>query len=156
MLKDPVCGMRIESDQYVTEYLNSRYAFCSAQCRDRFLANPHLYVGLSGRKAPKQEGLEVLKHRRLRLASLMTQQQAGSLIRTLQAMMGMHSVVVDGDKIEIVYDLLQVTEEQIEAKLTETGAHLGEEWAERLRRAFVHFEEEFEAENLEAPSKRHH
>lgn len=49
----------------------------------------------------------------------------------------------------IVYDLLQATAEQIEEKLAEIGIQLGEGLAERLRRAFVHYEEECEVGNLE-------
>lgn len=131
----------------------SLYAFCSAQCRDRFLANPHLYIGHSGLKAPKQEGLEVLKQRRLHVARRLSPSQADSLIEALQAMMGIKSVTVDGDKIEIAYDLLQVTAEQIETKIAEIGLLLGEGWTEQLSRAFVHYEEELEVENLEVYKK---
>lgn len=153
LLKDPVCGMQVEPHMYATEYQQSHYAFCSTQCRDRFLANPHLYIGHSGLKAPKQEGLEVLKQRRLHVARSLSPSQADTLIGALQAMMGIKSVTVDDVKIEITYDLLQVTAEQIETKITEIGVQLGEGWTEQLHRAFVHYEEELEVENLEAYKK---
>lgn len=154
LLKDPVCGMQVEPHMYAIEYEHSHYAFCSSQCRDRFLANPHLYIGYAGQKAPKQEGLQVIKKRRLRLAISLSTSQANRLIEALQAMMGIVFVDVDGDKIDIAYDLLQVTAEQIETKLSEIGLQLGEEWMEQLRRAFVHFEEELEVENLEVYKRR--
>ena len=52
----------------------------------------------------------------------------------------------------IVYDLLQATAEQLEVKLTEIGVQLGEGLADRLLRAFVHYEEECEIGNLEVKS----
>ncbi|MDZ4141558.1 MAG: YHS domain-containing protein [Methylotenera sp.] len=154
LVKDPVCGMQIEPHMYVIEYLQSRYAFCSTQCRDRFLANPHLFIGFPGQKAPKQEGLEVLKQRRLHVVRFLSSSQADSLIEALQAMMGIKSVKVDGDKIEITYDLLQVTAEQIETKMAEIGVQLGEGWTEQLCRAFVHYAEELEVGSLEVHNEK--
>ena len=149
IFKDPVCGMQVISGQFVTEYLDSRYAFCSIQCRDRFLANPHVYIGLPGQKAPKQDGLEVLKKRRLRLIQILSPSQAENLNEALRAMMGIKSVQVNGDEIEIIYDLLQATTEQIEMKLEEIGLQLGEGWSQKLRLAFVHYSEELEVGSLE-------
>ena len=153
-MKDPVCGMQVEPHMYVTEYLQSRFAFCSIQCRDRFLANPHLFIGFPGQKAPKQEGLEVLKQRRLNVARFLSPSQADSLIGSLQAMMGIKSITVNVDKIEITYDLLQITAEQIEAKMTEIGVDLGEGWMEQLYRAFIHYEEEVEVGSLEVYNEK--
>jgi hypothetical protein len=49
----------------------------------------------------------------------------------------------------VTYDLLQATAEQIEAVLAEAGARLGNGWAERLRRGFVHYTEECEIGQLQ-------
>ena len=149
VVKDPVCGMQVVSGQFVTEYLDSRYAFCSTQCRDRFLANPHVYIGLPGQKALKQEGLEVLRQQRLRATQPLSPSQTNGLIEALRAMMGIKSVQINGDEIEITYDLLQATAEQIETKMEEIGVQLGEGWSQHLRRAFVHYEEELEVGSLE-------
>lgn len=154
-VKDVVCGMQVEPHRNAVAYLGIEYAFCSAQCRERFVANPHLYTGLPGRKAPKQEGLEVLKRRRLRLAQPLSAEQAASISAALQTMMGIKTVAAAGDRIEIVYDLLQATAEQIEAKLAQIGVPLGAAWPERLRRAFVHYEEECEVGNLEVHENTH-
>lgn len=78
LIRDPVCGMQVESDHYTIEYLQMHYAFCSRQCQERFLENPHLYVGLPGHKAPKQEGLSVIKQRRLRLAQPLSPSRKGA------------------------------------------------------------------------------
>jgi hypothetical protein len=132
-----------------------QFAFCSEQCRDRFVANPHLYIGMPGHPAPKQQGEVVLKKRRLRLATPLSLDEAALLMQALQAMMGIKSVVIEGDRLDITYDLLQATTKQIEARMIGIGVRLGEGWAERLRRAFVHYEEECEIGNLEVDGKQH-
>lgn len=149
LVKDYVCGMQVNSGDNQIMYRGCAYSFCSRQCQERFQANPHLYVGIYGQKAPKQEGLSVIKQRRLRLAQPLSSGQAKTLVDVLQSMMGIQAVSAEGDSVAIAYDLLQATAEQIEEKLAEVGVQLGEGWADRLRRAFVHFEEECEAGNLE-------
>lgn len=146
---DPVCGAEVPADQNETVYLSIHYAFCSQQCRDRFVAHPHLYVGLPGRKAPKQEGREVLKRRRLHLDPALSSEQASLLSHALATMTGMKKVFAEGDKVEITYDLLLVSAEQIEVKIAEICLCLGNGWLERIRYAFVHYQEECEVGNLE-------
>ncbi len=153
---DPVCGMEVPASQNETIYLGIHFAFCSQQCLDRFAEHPHLYVGMPGHKALKQEGKEVLKRRRLRLASALSTDQALLLSDSLAAMMGMKKVLAERDRVELTYDLLQVTAEQIEVKITEIGIRLGEDWPERLRLAFVHYQEECEVGNLEVQERHVH
>lgn len=148
--KDPVCGMMVDTPNHVVDYQGIRFFFCSEQCKERFIANPHLYVGSPGHSAPKQEGKEVIKKRRLHLVQPLSWQDAEILTAALREMMGVKAVIAQGDRVEITYDLLQATAEQIEVKLSEIGAMLGEGWTERLRRAFIHYEEECTVENLEA------
>jgi YHS domain-containing protein/copper chaperone CopZ len=148
LVKDPVCGMEVNPHRNEVVYLQIHYAFCSLQCMERFLADPHLYVGHPGHSAPKQQGMEVIKRRRLSLASPVPPDHVTALTEAVRAMMGVKSVTVSGDEIEITYDLLQATAEQIEAKLAEAGARIGEEWPERLRLAFIHYTEECEIGNL--------
>lgn len=47
MVVDPVCGMRIDSDEAVgsIEHGGTTYHFCSQACYDAFGANPAAYVG---------------------------------------------------------------------------------------------------------------
>ena len=153
LIRDPVCGMQVEPDQYTIDYLQMHFAFCSQQCQERFLENPHLYVGLPSQKSPRQEGREVIKQRRLRLAQPLSSTQEDEVVQALRDMMGIKAVTAAGDRIEMTCDLLQATAEQIESRLEEVGARLGEGWAERLRRAFVHYEEECEIGNLEVHEK---
>ena len=153
--QDVVCGMQVKSGSHQLVHLGMPYSFCSRQCQERFLANPHLYVGMPGQKAPKQEGLSAIKRRRLRLAQPLSPEQERALGDALLTMMGIRSISIEGDSIVIVYDLLQATAEQIEERLAEIGVRLGEGWTERLRRAFVHYEEECEAGNLEVHEGKH-
>jgi Cu+-exporting ATPase len=46
MVTDPVCGMRIDSDDAAAtaEYEGKTYYFCSEACRDRFEADPASYA----------------------------------------------------------------------------------------------------------------
>lgn len=152
-VKDPVCGMTVSMDSFPLEYLGMRFAFCSQQCQDRFKANPHLYVGVPGEKAPKQKGLEIIKQRRFRLEQPLTDAEASVLMEGVGAMMGIKHIEVSGDMAVIRYDLLQATAEQIESHIGRVGLQLGNGWAERLQRGFIHFLEETEVDSLELPSK---
>jgi|SRR3989344_1579141 len=42
--KDPVCGMRVSGDLFKADDQGKSYFFCSAHCRDRFVANPGNYA----------------------------------------------------------------------------------------------------------------
>ncbi|HJQ77118.1 MAG TPA: YHS domain-containing protein [Acidimicrobiia bacterium] len=46
MVTDPVCGMRIDTDDAAAtaEYESETYYFCSQACHDRFLADPASYT----------------------------------------------------------------------------------------------------------------
>lgn len=152
-IEDPVCHMQVDSASFATEYAGCPYAFCSAQCQERFLANPHLYVGFPGRKAPAEEGMEVIKQRRFSLSAPLDAAQAEQVKRALLEMMGMHEVSIEGDEIEIRYDLMQVTAGQIADKLALAGAELGDGWVDRLKLAFVNNLEDIEINSLEVEKR---
>lgn len=153
-VKDPVCHMEVLATSFATEYAGSHYAFCSAQCRERFLANPHLYIGFPGHKAPAQEGKKVIKRHRLLLSAPLDAIQAEQVKRALLEMMGIHEIGIEGDKMEIQYDLMQVTSEQIADKLASIGADLGGGWIDRLKLAFINNLEEIEISSLEVENKK--
>jgi Cu+-exporting ATPase len=46
MVVDPVCGMRIESEEAAgtMDYEGKTYYFCSQTCRDAFVADPSAYA----------------------------------------------------------------------------------------------------------------
>jgi len=154
IVKDYVCHMQVPSTSFATEYAGGHYAFCSAQCKERFLANPHLYIGFPGRKAPAQEGKQVIKCRRLLLSEPLDTIQAEQVKHALLEMMGIVEICIDGDKLEIKYDLIQVTAEQIADKLALIGADLGGGWVECLKLAFINNLEEIEINSLEVEKKK--
>jgi len=154
-VKDPVCDMWVAPELNAVNYQGLHFAFCSQQCKERFLANPHLYIGLPGEPAPKQSGRKVVKRRRLHLEASLPDADAQQLVERILAMMGVYAIEFEADELTITYDLLQVTTEQIEVVLQQAGAHLGAGWAERLRRAFVHYLEETEVDSLEVRQGPH-
>jgi YHS domain-containing protein len=84
-VEDVVCGMMVEPDSYRFRYQGSDYAFCSAQCIERFEAHPHLYVGKPGHPAPKKQGLVVLKQRRFVVDGVLDAAQAKHLQAQINA-----------------------------------------------------------------------
>ena len=52
---DPVCGKTVRTNQAKSSiYDGMVYYFCSRECRDRFEAAPHVYVGPKLDEQPKQ------------------------------------------------------------------------------------------------------
>jgi len=146
--------MEVAATSFATEYAGIAYAFCSAQCKERFLANPQLYIGFPGHKAPAQKGRKIIKQRRLLLSVPLDAMQAEQVKRALLEMMGIHKVCIEGDKLEIQYDLIQVTAGQIADKLALIGAGLGGGWMDRLKMAFINYLEETEMSGLEVENKK--
>ena len=145
----PVCSMRVKFDTYVMEYHKMTFHFCSEQCQTNFSAHPSLYPKL----LPDHPHDPILKHRTLHLATLVSSEQAATISAHLQSLMGMQHVAINDDKLQLEYDLLQVTEVQVEQALNEIGVKLGEGWVERLRRAWIHERETNELDNLAAPPR---
>lgn len=154
--KCPVCGMKVEGHENELVYLQMHFDFCSEQCKSRFLAHPHLYTGYPGVPAPKQEGQVVLKKRRLHLDQPLSGEGAALVEELLGELMGVNGVAVSGDTIEVIYDLLQVSLEELETALCDAGARLGGDWAGRLRRALIHESEELEIAAHEATPPHHY
>ncbi len=142
----PVCGMKTAAEVPSVEHYKMYFHFCSEQCRETFIAHPSLYSTKIGK-----ERREILKRRTMRLAEPLESEVTELLIPYLMEMMGVTEVVVEGDKVDITYDLLQVTESQIEKALAEVGIKLGGGWLERLRRGWADNSEEIELDNLAAP-----
>ncbi len=148
-VRDPVCGMPVDPGARQVEYRHMRFAFCSDQCRERFLANPGLYVGVPGTRAPKQEQQVVMKTRCIPLESPLPTPVKARLEEALRAMMGVEEVRVDDRMLEVRYDLLQATARQIEETVLRVGAELDDRWRERIRRGFIHFIEEERLASME-------
>ena len=139
----PVCGMRVRSGQYATQYHKMYFHFCSEQCRERFEATPQLYAtGKVEKRTP------LLKHRRLRLARLCSPGEVNAIEAKLRDMMGVTEVIVQGMQLSITYDLLLVDQSHIEQVL-----NLDNGWWQRLRRGWVHNAEKNELRNLVSGSR---
>ncbi len=169
--RDPVCGMMVDEWAYQVVHRGVGYAFCSQQCRERFVSGPGLYVGRHRLLAPKQKGMEVIKRRRMALGVPLTQARFLELQGVLLSMMGVMTVrpverMVDAggdlqgtqcatrtticiEAVEITYDLLQVTAGQVERKFAELNATLSSAWGERPLRDFIHYLEKCELDDLE-------
>lgn len=154
IVEDYVCHMQVPSTSFPTEYAGSHYAFCSEQCRERFLANPRVYVGYPGKKAPGQEGRQIIKRHRLTLSAPLDAVQAEQVKQALCEMMGVNEVQADKNKIEVEYDLMQATLEQISAKLASVGAELGGGWVERIKLALINNMEEVEISGMQVDNKK--
>ncbi|MCF6236364.1 MAG: hypothetical protein L3J70_08365 [Gammaproteobacteria bacterium] len=139
----PVCGMAVNVEVPVLEHHKMHFYFCSTQCRETFAVHPSLYSS----KAGKEKNV-VLKQRTMSVSEPLSDEVTELLIPYLMEVMGVKKVTVEGGKVNIIYDLLQVTELQIEKVLVDVGVELGSGWLERLCRAWVHNSEENELENL--------
>jgi len=58
-MKDPVCQILVSPDQNATRYRGLDFAFCSLQCKERFVVNPHLYICVPSEWAKKQAGARI-------------------------------------------------------------------------------------------------
>ena len=151
----PVCNMVTDLDCMSTEYRSEKFFFCSAQCLERFTATPGVYIGERGIPSAKQRGDRCIKLRTLKLDETVPPEVAKKIINDLHAMMGVIEVDVDGDKINIIYDLIEVTTQQIETVLEKTGNDASKKYGEVLKRAFIHYTEETILDNLEHTTDPH-
>jgi len=154
-VEDPVCKMEVEIGQLSFSYLGIEYSFCSQQCQDRFSANPHLYIGQPGKPSPRQHGKSIIKRRLLKLDTAIPADIALKIERALKSMMGIKEVTIDKNIVRITYDLLEVTTAQIESTILHAGENLAAGWGEQLKRAFIHYFEETELDNLEYQHSSH-
>lgn len=155
ILKDPVCGMVVDEYKVETSYEGIHYAFCSKQCLERFESNPHLYIGHPGQKAPKQKGVKLVKRRCFKLEQSLSISDAKVLANELYDMMGIQNIHINDMDIEVTYDLMEATAEQIEDQMVKIGIKLGEDWPQRLRRGFIHLLEETEVSSMEEAPQMH-
>jgi YHS domain-containing protein len=161
LVRDPVCEMMVEPGEREAVHDGLRYAFCSYQCRERFIAKPGLYVGVRHRLAPKQRGVKLIRQRQIPLHQGLAQEQATMLVVALREMMGVVEVRYVGPQltdaqdgpgfgeIDITYDLLQATVTQFERRIAEFGVQLRCGVGDRLIRDFINYFEECELEDVE-------
>ncbi len=90
----------------------------------------------------------VIKKRRLKLARAQNGHDAARLSKCLTDQNGVKHIVLEDHVILVTYDLLKITELQIEQAIIASGEKLAEYTLERLRRAWIHYIEETELENI--------
>ena len=139
----PVCGMKVASAQYKTQYHKMYFRFCSEQCHAMFEATPQLYAS-----GTVEKRIPLLKTRKLRLARLCDAGEERLIEIYLLEMMGVATVYIQDDSLQVSYDLLQVTQARIEQRLNELEAYLDDNWWQRLRRGWIQNAEENELNNL--------
>jgi len=167
LVKDPVCGMMVNPAEHEVVHEDLHYAFCSVQCRERFVARPGLYVGVRGLRAPKEQGMALPRQRRIPLGRPLTETQATDMIAALREMMGVTDAryIEESEApgntsqpaaarrgagaIEITYDLLQATVAQLERKIAEVGGQLSDGLGEKVRREFVQYLEDSDLADIE-------
>ncbi len=145
----PVCMMETDEASISDTYADIKFTFCSVQCKERFTANPNLYVSQAGKTAVKHYIKSITKQRTLALEETIPDDIANIISQSLMTMMGINKVQVKGNKITITYNLLEATTEQIEEHIEQMGQYLSRNWIDRLKRAFIHYSEETELDNLE-------
>lgn len=172
LVKDPVCEMMVKPGENEAVHQGLHYAFCSLQCRERFIARPGLYIGARRSSAPKQRGVKLMRQQRILLNHSLTPEETTALVAALREMMGVVEVAyrgrqvegghgshrpqdssptaAAGAEIEISYDLIEATVAQLERRIAEVGGQLRDGSAEKLRRDFVHYIEECELQDIES------
>ena len=141
-----VCATVVGIDECVTEYHKVYYHLCSEHCKETFLARPRLYTGQPGKSRQVQ-----VKCRSLKLEKSLSPEEKVLITDHLMGLVGLKEVAIKGSHLLVSYDLLQITEQHIENALTEIGTKLGESWLHKLNRAWIHYSEETELDNLAAP-----
>ena len=144
----PVCHMDTPSDQPNLVYRNKRFAFCSEACRESFGVNPHLYTKVDGRDSCNQHSVRALNFHCVLLESPISTEQAQILSEAIGIIVGVKLVVFEGREVQILFDQLEVMEEQMEQAVVETGIRLDENW-KAVQRALRHYTKECEEANIE-------
>jgi len=141
--------MLVDSPDIVARYIDIDYWYCSEQCKARFIANPGLYVGQPGKKAPKQEGKQVLKKRKIYLDEPVSTEAKTKILLILFKMMGVKRVQQFNHSLIIEYDLLEVTAKQIAERLLDAGLQLENSLVQQIRLSLIDLTEETEMASLE-------
>lgn len=145
----PVCEMSASDSSLQTQYRGNSYWFCSTQCEKRFESRPHLYVGDPWHgQSVKQKGEEVVKSHRINLNIVPSPLISDLLVRELEKLMGLKSVRLQGQTIEVTYDLIQISLAEIEKVIETAYGGLKSGIVESLRRGLIHNSEECELDNL--------
>lgn len=154
MKKCPVCEMQVAEDRYHVRLRGMTFWLCSEQCLQRFNQRPSLYIGDPKQgKSAKQHGIKVHKKRTLNLELPKNNESTSQLIGALNSLMGVTEAKINQGQLQIEYDLVQVSLEEIEAFIKSTGINIEQSWLDKIHDSFIHYNEEGQLDNLGHPYK---
>jgi YHS domain-containing protein len=150
----PVCSMTKLDKSTLMSFRGVEYLFCSAQCQDRFREHPNLYVGdpRHGR-SEKQKGTSEYKVRRIVLNNKLEKVEQRKLNQKLSELMGVVAVNIGSNEIKVKYDLIQIDLSKVEEVIISEISQTDTKITNSIRRAYIHYIEECEIENLEHLTK---
>lgn len=150
----PVCEMLVTDSAISISFRGIELRFCSNQCLDRFHQRPSLYIGDPKHgKSAKQHGIRVNKQRVIRLELPDNDEFKIKLIKDLTSLMGITQARINQNRLEIEYDLVQVSLEDIEKFIMAAGVNIEQSWLDKVHDALIHFSEEGQLDNLGHPYK---
>lgn len=149
----PVCQMTEVKQNLWRSYRGLQFWFCSQQCLDRFIAHPGLYVGSPKTGLPeKKRGKVEHKSHRIVFSKSLSDNEVEKLIADLSKMMGIKSLSVSTTELLVMYDLMEVSLEDIENQISLSLGGFDSPMIDRVKRSWIHYTEECELENLAHPS----
>lgn len=150
----PVCNMSVADNTISAVYRGLEFWFCSTQCRNRFKLIPELFIGDPKHgKSAKQLGISVEKQRTFRLAVPEDKSVQELIAARLGSLMGVNAVNITANTLEIDYDLVQISLEDIEKTLREMQVGITASWLDKFRQVFAHFSEDNQLYSLKHPTK---
>ncbi len=93
------------------------------------------------------------KKRNLNLELPNNNESASLLVQALNSLMGVTEAKINQGQLEIEYDLVEVSLEEIEAFIKSTGIHIEQSWLDKIHDSFIHYNEEGQLGNLGHPYK---
>jgi len=145
----PVCGMDSHDLKIVSTSFGISYHLCSKQCLENFQKHPKLYLRIA---QTNKSSKATVKYRKLRLQQMLSEKEAETLKQTLNGMMGVQEVQVQGNVIAVRYQLLEVNCQQLETKLEQQGFACCSSFMARLHRGWIRYMEGNELDALSQPT----
>lgn len=150
----PVCEMSVADNKLSVNFRGIDLWFCSQQCQDRFNQRPSLYIGDPKHgKSVKQHGVRVNKQRLIKLELPDNEGFKIKLINGLNSLMGVTQAKINQKVLEIEYDLVQISLDEIEHYILASGVDMEQSWLDKVHDTLLHLSEEGELGNLGHPYK---
>ncbi len=143
----PVCGMSVIDAMHTVQYHKMEFQFCSAQCKETFMLNPTLYSS-----GFKENRMEIIKKCWLLLDQKNETMSLPRVENSLKSMMGVKTVLFDMPRLELAYDLMQTSLNQIIKELIKEDVCLDHGILSRMKRAWIIYKEKNEIDNMKRGS----